>query len=73
MSKVHEFQVEMTCGGCSGAVERVLGKLQGLGVEKVECDLDAQRVYVTTTMTAEEILAIIKKTGKSCSYIGEKQ
>ena len=27
--KVHEFKVEMTCGGCSGAVERVLGKLGG--------------------------------------------
>ena len=27
--KVHEFKVEMTCSGCSGAVERVLGKLGG--------------------------------------------
>lgn len=25
----HEFKVEMTCTGCSGAVERVLGKLKG--------------------------------------------
>lgn len=27
--QVHEFSVEMTCGGCSGAVEKVLGKLGG--------------------------------------------
>jgi len=26
---VHEFKVEMTCGGCASAVERVLGKLGG--------------------------------------------
>ena len=25
----HTFTVEMTCGGCSGAVERILNKLKG--------------------------------------------
>lgn len=25
----YEFTVEMTCGGCVGAVERVLGRLEG--------------------------------------------
>lgn len=29
--QIHEFKVEMTCTGCSGAVERVLGKL-GKGI-----------------------------------------
>lgn len=28
-NQVYEFDVEMTCGGCSGAVERVLGKKDG--------------------------------------------
>lgn len=28
--KVHEYKVTMTCEGCSGAVERVLGKLKGI-------------------------------------------
>lgn len=32
--QVHEFKVEMTCSGCSGAVERVLGKL-GKGNESI--------------------------------------
>lgn len=27
--QTYEFNVEMTCGGCSGAVEKVLGKLGG--------------------------------------------
>lgn len=27
--QVHEFTVEMTCEGCSGAAKRVLGKLGG--------------------------------------------
>lgn len=27
--KRYEFEVKMHCGGCSGAVERVLGKLEG--------------------------------------------
>jgi len=34
--QVHEFKVEMTCEGCSGAVERVLGKLKGKWVIKLD-------------------------------------
>jgi copper chaperone len=31
MSEHHyKFNVQMTCGGCSGAVERVLKKLDGI-------------------------------------------
>ena len=29
--QVHEFQVTMTCSGCSGAVERVLGRMKDKG------------------------------------------
>ena len=29
IAQVHEFNVTMTCEGCSGAVKRVLGKLEG--------------------------------------------
>ena len=28
-AQVHLFNVEMACGGCSGAVTRVLNKLEG--------------------------------------------
>ncbi|XP_052860616.1 copper transport protein ATOX1 [Anopheles cruzii] len=69
MTTVHEFQVEMTCTGCSGAVERVLGK-QKEKVEKVEIDLDNKKVFVTSGLSADELLGIIKKTGKETSYVG---
>ena len=32
-----------------------------------------QRVYVTTTLTAEEVLAILKKTGREVTYLGVKE
>ncbi|XP_064481651.1 copper transport protein ATOX1-like [Ornithodoros turicata] len=71
-SQVHEFKVEMTCEGCSGAVKRVLGKLEGQGVNKVEIDLPSQRVLVDSTLSSDKLLEVLKKTGKSCSYIGAK-
>jgi len=63
----HEFQVEMTCEGCSGAVTRVLNKK---GEQNIEINMDKQRVYVTSTLSADELLETIKKAGKTCSYIG---
>lgn len=70
-AKVHKFKVEMACEGCSGAVERVLGKYKGQGVEDVSIDLGGQLVTVKSTLTSEELLTIIKKTGKTTEYIGE--
>lgn len=29
MSHTYEFNITMSCGGCSGAVDRVLKKLEG--------------------------------------------
>ncbi|CAD7081200.1 unnamed protein product [Hermetia illucens] len=72
MSAVHEFNVEMTCEGCSGAVERVLGRL-GDKVEKVEIDLPNKKVFVKSPMPSNELLEVIQKTGKSVSYVGVKQ
>uniref|UniRef100_A0A0C9RRD8 Copper transport protein ATOX1 n=1 Tax=Amblyomma americanum TaxID=6943 RepID=A0A0C9RRD8_AMBAM len=72
-SQVHEFQVEMTCEGCSGAVKRVLGKLEGQGVNKVDVDLKDQRVYIDSTMSSDQLLEVLKKAGKTCSHIGVKQ
>lgn len=42
-------------------------------VEKVEIDMEKQKVYVTSSLSGEELLATIKKTGRECSYVGEKQ
>lgn len=79
----------MTCEGCSGAVQRVLGKLKGInesileilqtftlafpfldkGVEDIDISLENQSVKVKTTLSHEEILEHIKKTGKDSHYV----
>jgi len=71
MSQTHLFTVEMTCGGCSGAVERILGKLKGGEVEDFSVDLEGQKVTVTSSkMSSDEILEKLKKSGKAVSYVG---
>ncbi|XP_054713865.1 copper transport protein ATOX1-like [Uloborus diversus] len=71
-SQVHEFSVEMTCEGCSGAVNRVLGKLKGSGVEDFSVDLSNKKVFITSSLPTEQLLDTLKKTGKECNYIGIK-
>ncbi|GAA6034070.1 hypothetical protein JCM8097_000676 [Rhodosporidiobolus ruineniae] len=59
------FDVKMTCSGCSGAIERVLGKTEGLSSFSVS--LPSQSVEVKTDpakYSYDDILAKIKKTGK---------
>ncbi|EAW07942.1 copper metallochaperone ATX1 [Aspergillus clavatus NRRL 1] len=61
----YKFNVSMSCGGCSGAVERVLKKLDG--VKSFDVSLDSQTALVTTEpeVSYETVLATIKKTGKT--------
>ncbi|XP_063375320.1 copper transport protein ATOX1 [Cydia amplana] len=70
MSSTHIFNVEMTCEGCSGAVERVLSRLKGQGVDAVDISLPEQKVSVTSTLSADQLLEVIKKTGKNTTYVG---
>ncbi|XP_050362967.1 copper transport protein ATOX1 [Nymphalis io] len=70
MSSTHIFNVEMTCEGCSGAVERVLNRLKGQGVDNISISLPDQKVIVTSTLSADQLLEVIKKTGKKTSYVG---
>ncbi|KAF8431046.1 hypothetical protein BGX38DRAFT_362183 [Terfezia claveryi] len=60
----YEFQVKMACGGCSGAVKRVLDKTEG--VKDVDIDLKAQTVKVTTApeVSLDFVREKIGKTGK---------
>ncbi|XP_045480624.1 copper transport protein ATOX1 [Harmonia axyridis] len=67
--QVHEYNVKMTCEGCSGAVERVLGKLRDKGVQDFTISLPDQKVEVKTSLSSEEILETIKKTGKEVKYL----
>lgn len=62
----------MTCTGCSGSVERVLGKL-GPAVDKVDIDLENRLVYVTSSeLSGEQILETINKTGLEAKFNGLK-
>lgn len=70
MSTTYVFNVEMTCDGCSGAVERVLNRLKGQGVDNVSISLPEQKVSVTSTLSSDQLLEVIKKTGKKTTYVG---
>ncbi|KAF9203341.1 Cytosolic copper metallochaperone [Haplosporangium sp. Z 27] len=61
---VYNYDVTMTCSGCSGAVTRVLTKLDG--VKSFDVSLEKQKVTVESdSLTQEEILEKIQKTGKA--------
>lgn len=62
----------MTCEGCSGAVERVLNRLKGQGVEDVSISLPEQKVSVTSSLSSDQLLEVIKKTGKKATYVGKQ-
>ncbi|KAG0124730.1 hypothetical protein HOY82DRAFT_180031 [Tuber indicum] len=68
----YQFTVAMSCGGCSGAVDRSLKKLEG--VEDLNIDLDTKIVKVTTndTLKYEDVLAQITKTGKKVTEGNEE-
>jgi copper chaperone len=38
-------------------------------VTNVEIDMEGQKVLVTTTLSSDEVLAKIKKTGRECSEL----
>jgi len=65
-SHVYKFGVNMSCGGCSGAVKRVLQKLDG--IENFDVSLDTQSATITTkpeaNLSYDEVLQVIAKTGK---------
>ncbi|KUI53366.1 Metal homeostasis factor atx1 [Cytospora mali] len=60
----YKFNVSMSCGGCSGAVDRVLKKLDG--VESYEVSLESQTATVVAKpdLPYEKVLKTIAKTGK---------
>ncbi|GES65119.1 metal homeostasis factor ATX1 [Aspergillus terreus] len=63
--QTYRFNVSMSCGGCSGAVERVLKKLEG--VKSFDVSLENQTATVVTepSVSYETVLEKIKKTGKT--------
>ncbi|KAG2134413.1 copper chaperone taha [Suillus bovinus] len=63
----HKYQlnVKMTCGGCSGAITRVLTKAQQEGsVSGFDVNLDTQLVNVRGPIEQDALVEKIRKTGK---------
>ncbi|KAL2116450.1 hypothetical protein VTJ04DRAFT_8618 [Mycothermus thermophilus] len=60
----YEFNVTMSCGGCSGAVERVLKKLEGVKSYDVSLEKQTATVVAADTLSYETVLKTIAKTGK---------
>ncbi|KAF5642944.1 metal homeostasis factor ATX1 [Fusarium sp. NRRL 25303] len=58
----YEFNITMSCGGCSGAIDRVLKKLDG--VESYDVSLENQTAKVVTALPYDTVLQKIAKTGK---------
>jgi len=62
-----QWEVGMSCEGCATAVKSVLGKTAG--VTSVQTDVASKKVTVSGTASSADILAAIKKTGKSVQQI----
>ncbi|EOD47940.1 hypothetical protein K490DRAFT_67078 [Neofusicoccum parvum] len=60
----YKFNITMTCGGCSGAVDRVLKKLDGVKSHTVSLDTQTAEVVAADSLDYDTVLTTIKKTGK---------
>ena len=58
------FNVSMSCGGCSGAVERVLKRLDGVKSYEVSLEQQTATVVADESLPYEKVLRMIAKTGK---------
>ncbi|CAK9804992.1 Copper transport protein ATOX1 [Anthophora quadrimaculata] len=70
-SQVYEFNVEMGCEGCTNLVTKVLNKKEG--VTNIEIDLQEKKVFVTSTLSSDEVLQVIRSTGRACQFLGVKE
>ncbi|KIH95106.1 copper chaperone [Sporothrix schenckii 1099-18] len=60
----YKFNVSMSCGGCSGAVDRVLKRLEGVKSYEVSLESQSATVVADPGLSYETVLKTISKTGK---------
>jgi len=60
----YKFDVAMSCSGCSGAVDRVLKKLEGVKSYEVSLDNQTATVVAEPVLPYDTVLKTIAKTGK---------
>ncbi|XP_063340925.1 copper transport protein ATOX1 isoform X1 [Pelmatolapia mariae] len=65
----HEFEVAMTCEGCSGAITRILNKM---GDVKFEIDLPKKLVWIESDKDVDVLMTALQKSGKEVKYNGTK-
>ncbi|CAF2112308.1 hypothetical protein F2Q70_00041024 [Brassica cretica] len=63
---VVELLVDMDCQGCEKKVRRAISKLDG--VDTVEIDVDQQKVTVTGYVDREDVLRMVKRTGRAAEF-----
>ncbi|KAB5582394.1 hypothetical protein GE09DRAFT_1211043 [Coniochaeta sp. 2T2.1] len=61
----YKFNVSMSCSGCSGAVDRVLKKLDGVKSYEVSLENQTATVVAGPDLPFETVLQKIAKTGKT--------
>jgi len=70
----YQFQVEMTCEGCSNAMNKILSRQRDKGeVDDFTVDLPTKTVNVTTTKELQEVVAMLEKAGKKVSHLKTEQ
>ena len=68
-----QFNVGMTCGGCSGAVTRILSKIEG--VVNVSADVETKKVVVSCEESVDDqtlldaLMNWSKSSGKSVELV----
>ncbi|CAG5182363.1 hypothetical protein G6011_08832 [Alternaria panax] len=65
MTHTYKFNVAMSCGGCSGAIERVLKKLEGVESYNVSLETQTAEIQAADSLSYDTVLEKIKKTGKT--------
>ncbi|PBP18945.1 iron copper transporter [Diplocarpon rosae] len=60
----YKFNISMSCGGCSGAITRVLTKLDGVKSFDVSLDTQTATIIAEPSLSYETVLTTISKTGK---------
>ncbi|XP_071707169.1 heavy metal-associated isoprenylated plant protein 33-like [Rutidosis leptorrhynchoides] len=66
MSQTVVLKVGMSCGGCAGAVKKVLTNMEG--VESFDIDLELKKVTVKGNVEPDAVLQTVSKTGKKTEF-----
>jgi copper chaperone len=72
MAPEYEYNVEMTCGGCSAALNRILDRHR-TDIEEHKVSLESQKVWVKSSkLDSSAIQAILEKSGKKVTFVGQQ-